>query len=103
MPDRVAFRDGPGTWAKNADWDEYWVSIENMSNGERSLLLFFPLSPSPRQLEITYVAGGNKRLLVVDTLAALDGLHSGTQQINGLYNTVREERPCSRSSGVINN
>jgi hypothetical protein len=79
MPDRVAFRDGPGTWAKNADWDEYWVSIENMSNGERSLLLFFPLSPSPRQLEITYVAGGNKRLLVVDTLAALDGLHSGTQ------------------------
>lgn len=27
----VIFRDGPGTWAKNADWDEYMVSVQNVS------------------------------------------------------------------------
>lgn len=27
--DWVIVRDGPGTWAKNADWDEYLVSIRN--------------------------------------------------------------------------
>lgn len=28
--DWVIFRDGPGTWAKNADWDEYMVSARNI-------------------------------------------------------------------------
>lgn len=27
--DWVIVRDGPGTWAKNADWDEYLVSVRN--------------------------------------------------------------------------
>lgn len=27
----VIVRDGPGTWAKNADWDEYLVKISNQS------------------------------------------------------------------------
>jgi len=27
----VVVRDGPGTWAKNADWDEYLISVQNMS------------------------------------------------------------------------
>ena len=30
--DWVIFRDGPGTWAKNADWDEYLVSIQNVGD-----------------------------------------------------------------------
>ena len=30
--DWVIFRDGPGTWAKNADWDEYLVSVENVGS-----------------------------------------------------------------------
>jgi hypothetical protein len=29
--DWVIVRDGPGTWAKNADWDEYLVTIRNRS------------------------------------------------------------------------
>jgi len=29
--DWVIFRDGPGTWAKNVDWDEYMISIQNVS------------------------------------------------------------------------
>jgi hypothetical protein len=31
--DWVIVRDGPGTWAKNADWDEYLVMIRNDSAG----------------------------------------------------------------------
>ena len=27
----VIVRDGPGTWAKNADWDEYLVNVVNES------------------------------------------------------------------------
>ncbi|MDH4107153.1 MAG: hypothetical protein OEW35_02450 [Gammaproteobacteria bacterium] len=30
--DWVIFRDGPGTWAKNADWDEYLLSVRNRSD-----------------------------------------------------------------------
>ncbi|MGI9232336.1 MAG: hypothetical protein ACR2RD_01780 [Woeseiaceae bacterium] len=29
--DWVIVRDGPGTWAKNADWDEYLLSVKNLS------------------------------------------------------------------------
>lgn len=27
----VVVRDGPGTWAENADWDEYWITVSNRS------------------------------------------------------------------------
>lgn len=30
--DWVIVRDGPGTWAKNADWDEYLLSVNNQSD-----------------------------------------------------------------------
>ena len=30
--DWVVVRDGPGTWAKNADWDEYLLTVNNQSN-----------------------------------------------------------------------
>lgn len=29
--DWVIIRDGPGTWARNADWDEYLLSVSNRS------------------------------------------------------------------------
>ena len=30
--DWVIFRDGPGTWVRDADWDEYLVTVTNNSN-----------------------------------------------------------------------
>ena len=42
---------------------------------EKNLVLFFPLSPSPRQIEISYVDRGGDNTLIVDTRAALNGLH----------------------------
>ena len=35
--DWVIVRDGPGTWAKNADWDEYLVTLRNDSTGPVSV------------------------------------------------------------------
>jgi hypothetical protein len=37
--------------------------------------IFFPLAPSPSQLEITYLVAGAKKTLVVNTGKALKGLH----------------------------
>ena len=42
---------------------------------EKVLHIFFPLSPSPQQLELTYLDSGGDRTLVVDTRSALEGLH----------------------------
>ena len=32
--DWVIVRDGPGTWAKNADWDEYLIQVRNLSSSD---------------------------------------------------------------------
>ena len=42
---------------------------------EKNLVIFFPLSPSPGQLELTYVDSRGEHTLIVDTQAALEGLH----------------------------
>jgi hypothetical protein len=45
------------------------------SHKELTLNIFFPLAPSPTQLEITYMIAGVKENLVVNTSEALNGLH----------------------------
>ena len=30
--DWIIYRDGPGTWAKNVDWDEYMIGVKNVSD-----------------------------------------------------------------------
>jgi len=42
---------------------------------EKSLDIFFPLAPSPRQIEITYANSQGDHTLIIDTHVALDGLH----------------------------
>ncbi len=42
---------------------------------EQRLDLFFPLAPSPSQIEITYVDSRGQHTLIIDTQAALEGLH----------------------------
>jgi len=42
---------------------------------KKNLVLFFPLSPSPLRIEISYVNHRGDHTLIVDTQAALDGLH----------------------------
>ena len=42
---------------------------------EKSLDIFFPLTPSPRQIEFIYVDSRGDHTLVIDTHTALEGLH----------------------------
>jgi hypothetical protein len=51
------------------------LPIELQGEEERSLDIFFPLTPSPRQIELTYVSLRGEHTLVIDTHTALEGLH----------------------------
>lgn len=52
------------------------LPVATTAGEDRSLDLFFPLSPSPQRVEISYVdSAGAQQQLVMDTRAALDGLH----------------------------
>lgn len=47
-----------------------------LQQGEETILdVFFPLAPSPRQVELTYADSTGQWTLVIDTSSALDGLH----------------------------
>lgn len=66
--DWVIARDGPGTWARNADWDEYLIRMENI--GDQSL-------------QIIDVA-------VVDSLGFhVDSRHNRSQLVKGTKETKR--------------
>ena len=47
---------------------------------QKPLDLFFPLAPSPGHVEVTYRDAEGEHLLVIDTQAALDGLHLDTPE-----------------------
>lgn len=51
------------------------LPIEFADREEKGLDVFFPLTPSPRQIEIGYIASGETRTLIIDTHSALEGLH----------------------------
>jgi len=42
---------------------------------EKNFVIFYPLAPSPQQIELTYLDSRGDHTLVVDTQAALEGLH----------------------------
>jgi hypothetical protein len=66
--DWVIVRDGPGTWAKNANWDEYLLRVANLSD---------------RPIEIT-------RIVVVDSLdTRIDSLSERKPLVKGSKETVR--------------
>ena len=51
------------------------MPVELSADEEKILHIFFPLSPSPQQVEIAYVIIDEEHTLLIDTRAALDGLH----------------------------
>jgi hypothetical protein len=46
-----------------------------LEEDEKSLDIFFPLTPSPRQIELTYVNSQGEHTLIIDTQEALEGLN----------------------------
>ena len=66
--DWVIVRDGPGTWAKNADWDEYLLRVSNLSD---------------QPIQVT-------RLIVVDSLNTQIESQPGRKQlVKGSKKTAR--------------
>jgi hypothetical protein len=53
------------------------LPVTEPARGEQQLDLFFPLAPSPRRIEITYVDASGEHQLLLDTHQALAGLHLG--------------------------
>lgn len=51
------------------------MPVELSADEEKALHIFFPLSPSPQQVEIAYLIIDEEHTLIIDTRAALDGLH----------------------------
>jgi hypothetical protein len=51
------------------------VPVELREEEEKGLNIFFPLTPSPRQVEITYSDSQGSYTLIIDTHVSLDGLH----------------------------
>jgi hypothetical protein len=47
---------------------------------EKSLHIFYPLAPSPKQIELTYVDSNGEHKLIIDTMKSLDGLHLTNHQ-----------------------
>ena len=69
--DSLIVRDGPGTWARNADWDEYRLTVRN-------------LSEAPVRLE---------RVLVIDSLdRAVETAASRKELVRQSRKTVRRHR-----------
>ena len=52
------------------------LPIDLSEQEQENLVLFFPLVPSPRQIELTYVDTRGEHKLIVDTQSSLEGLHS---------------------------
>jgi len=49
--DWVIVRDGPGTWAHNADWDEYLLRVSNLSDGPIKVTRIIVVDSLDTQLE----------------------------------------------------
>jgi len=47
---------------------------------QQDLDIFFPLAPSPKQIEMTYVDSRGQHTLTIDTRSALSGLHLESQK-----------------------
>jgi hypothetical protein len=51
------------------------LPVDVLEHDEKALDIFFPLAPSPQQVEIRYVDAEGAHALIIDTSTALDGLH----------------------------
>lgn len=55
------------------------LPLEVPASGEIALDIFFPLAPSPRAVELAYSDTSGEHIIVIDTSAALSGLHIDAQ------------------------
>ena len=82
--DWVIFREGPGTWAKNVDWDEYMIGVENLSGDSLQLTnitvvdsLGTPIEPRQSRKQLVKGTKETKRRYKGEGLKVKAGLSGG--------------------------
>lgn len=82
--DWVIVRDGPGTWAKNADWDEYLISMHNLGDAPLEITgitvvdsLGTPVRPGTDRKQLVKAAKQAKRRYKGEALPIKAGAGAG--------------------------
>jgi hypothetical protein len=93
--DWVIVRDGPGTWAKNADWDEYLLRIQNLSDEPLKVTrivvvdsLDTPVTPMPGRKELVKASKKTARRYKDSGIKVKAGRGAGTMLVAGAAVTV---------------
>ena len=84
--DWVIVRDGPGAWAKNVDWDEYLIRVQNLSDEPIRVTNITVLDSLGTRIDI----GRNRRQLV-----------DGTKQTKRRYKDERLKVKAGASAGLL--
>jgi len=84
--DWVIVRDGPGTWAKNVDWDEYLIRVQNLSDEPIRVTNITVFDSLGTRIDI----GRNRRQLV-----------EGTRQTKRRYKDERLKVKAGVSAGLL--
>jgi hypothetical protein len=91
----VIVRGGPGTWAKNADWDEYLVTIENRSDGTAQVTQLVVVDslgarnePQLERKQLVKNSKANARRYKESGIKVKAGVGSGTMMLAGAAVTV---------------
>ena len=84
--DWVIVRDGPGTWAKNVDWDEYLIRVQNL--GEETI-------------KVTNIVIVDSLGLPIDTGENRRQLVKGTKQTKRRYKHEGLEVKAGANAGVM--
>jgi len=82
--DWVIFRDGPGTWAKNVDWDEYMIGVQNLGGDSLQLTnitvvdsLGTPIEPRQNRKQLVKGTKETKRRYKGEGLKVKAGVSGG--------------------------
>ena len=93
--DWVIVRDGPGTWAKNADWDEYLLRVNNQSDQQIKVLrliavdsLDTPIVPQPGRKQLVKGSKKTARRYKQSGVKVKAGRGTGTMLVAGAAVTV---------------
>ena len=63
--------------------------------------IFYPVSPSPKQIEVTYHDSSGSHTLVLDTRGVLDGLHLEALPESALPAAAKPEPKPGTDSGTV--
>ncbi|MDH3616465.1 MAG: hypothetical protein OEQ90_08330 [Gammaproteobacteria bacterium] len=93
--DWVIVRDGPGTWAKNADWDEYLLRVSNVSDQSIQITrlivvdsLDTPIESQPGRKRLVKASKQSSRRYKKSGIEVKAGAGAGTMLVAGAAVTV---------------